>query len=442
MTTAHQQQQEVPYYISSVNGTFNQSWVNDNSHRNPNDISIISYNVLSQVQLDRHPFVYADVKDDLCKTWAHRKPLLTNQFEEYARKGIDIIALQEVDDDAVFDFYQPLFQRLGYKFIYQRKCVGSFRDPTPPDGLAFAYRQDRLEFMRHEKVRYLQELGDTTEGLKLSYPNIGLIAKFCLKHSPEKRLTCATTHLTFNPHRGEVKLAQLALLLSKLAIIRSSSEGEVPDPVVITGDMNSSGRGDLISKFLAKGYFKYLEKKCSEISGQFAYHSNLKTIPIPPLPQELGIDYRDCTGWTTSKAEEFHKEASESTIADRDDIPLVKHHEIQHGGFVRATSHGFETSVLKDPLDDKLVSPFDAGVVDYIGHKFDLHSPYMDKSMRDVFSTFFEGEKLQVDHIFVSRTLPVNDYLTLPKISSESRPSLLCRDFPSDHYPIGVNVTL
>ena len=37
-----------------------------------------------------------------------------------------------------------------------------------------------------------------------------------------------------------------------------------------------------------------------------------------------------------------------------------------------------------------------------VGHKFKLYSPYLKEKHRDYFSTFFEKEKLQVDHIFLS----------------------------------------
>ena len=90
-------------------------------------------------------------------------------------------------------------------------------------------------------------------------------------------------------------------------------------PVVITGDMNSAPRGELISKFLATGKFKYLEKRTSEISGQLAYHSNLKTVPSPPLPKELGIDYRDCSIWCEVK-ERDQEELKEQHKAKEDEL--------------------------------------------------------------------------------------------------------------------------
>ena len=96
-------------------------------------------------------------------------------------------------------------------------------------------------------------------------------------------------------------------------------------------------------------------------------------------------------------------------------------------------------------MDEEFVSPFDVGIVGYIGHQFNLYSPYLKKKFLDEnkkFSTFFEKEKLQVDHIFVSKNMRVNQFLSLPDADSENRTSLLCRDFPSDHYPIGVNFSL
>lgn len=415
-------------------GTFSQEWRDNNQFSPESDsITLVSYNVLSQIQLDKHGFVYKEVDDDVCKSWNHRKLLLEQQFEKFIQKdSVDFFCLQEIDDCQVVDFYQPLFRKFGYEILYQRKTTGSARDPNPPDGLALVYRSEKYSLELQDKVKYLYEYQTThIPSLKLSYPNIGLIAKFRCR-STQRPLILATTHLTFNPHRGEVKLAQLVLLISRLQALVALDNA----PVVITGDMNSAPRGELISKFLATGNFKYLEKRTSEISGQFAYHSNLKTIPKPPLPKELGIDYRDSTKWCDAKESDLTEFRRQQEKKENELKELAKKGGIQ---FIPST-----LELSKDSMDDEFVNPFDVGVVGYIGHRFNLYSPYLKKKFLESnwFSTFFEKEKLQVDHIFVSRSMRVNQYLTLPEAASETRPSLLCRDFPSDHYPIGINFSL
>lgn len=416
-------------------GTYQQFWQNNNENRKlSKSVTCVSYNVLSQIQLDKHGFVYKDVLDETCKNWVHRKQLLENQFQKFIEDdNVDFFCLQEIDDDQVICFYQPLFKKFGYEILYQRKTVGSKRDPMPPDGLALVYKKSRFELQMKEKVKYLYDFQSTSiPSLKLSYPNIGLIAKFMDKVT-NKTVILATTHLTFNPHRGEVKLAQLALLISRLQELVEINNS----PVVITGDMNSAPRGELISSFLATGNFKYLQKRTSEISGQFAYHSNLKTIPSPPLPKELGIDYRKCTRWCENKENEL-KIFREKQKEKEDELK-----DLARKGAVQFIPNTLELS--HDSMDEEFVSPFDVGIVGYIGHQFNLYSPYLKKKFLDEnkkFSTFFEKEKLQVDHIFVSKNMRVNQFLSLPDADSENRASLLCRDFPSDHYPIGVNFSL
>lgn len=416
-------------------GTFRQHWQNNNENTKiKKSITCVSYNVLSQIQLDKHTFIYADVKDQTCKSWAHRKNLLKAQFERFIKNDdVDIFCLQEIDDDQVIHFYQPLFEKFGYNILYQRKTTGSKRDPSPPDGLALVYKNSRFDLQMEEKVEYLYDYQTTNiPSLKLSYPNIGLVAKLLCK-TTNQTVIFATTHLTFNPHRGEVKLAQLALLMSRLQALKEIDNS----PVVITGDMNSAPRGELISRFLATGNFKYLEKRTSEISGQFAYHSNLKTIPCPPLPKELGIDYRDSSIWCEEKERDLYR-FKEQQRKKEDELK-----ELARKGGIQFIPNTLELS--RDSMDDEFVSPFDVGVVGYIGHKFSLYSPYLKKMFLEEnkkFSTFFETEKLQVDHIFVSKNMRVNQFLSLPDAKSENRSSLLCRDFPSDHYPIGVNFNL
>ena len=80
------------------------------------------------------------MEDEACKQWSNRKQLLEEQFYKFARVDqVDFFCLQEVDDNQVLEFYQPLFQSLGYEMLYQRKSVGGQRDPSPPDGLALVY---------------------------------------------------------------------------------------------------------------------------------------------------------------------------------------------------------------------------------------------------------------------------------------------------------------
>ena len=153
-------------------GTYKQLWQNNNENKKlKSSITCISYNVLSQIQLDKHGFVYADVIDETCKNWSHRKQLLEAQFEKFIKNDdVDIFCLQEVDDDQVICFYQPFFEKFGYDILYQRKTTGSKRDPSPPDGLALVYKNDRFELQMKEKVKYLYEYQSTNiPSLKLSY---------------------------------------------------------------------------------------------------------------------------------------------------------------------------------------------------------------------------------------------------------------------------------
>lgn len=108
-------------------------------------------------------------------------------------------------------------------------------------------------------------------GSVLDRDNVGLIVKLKPKSASlaaDKQLIVANTHLLFNPRRGDVKLAQLMVLLAELD--KCGCTGEHPDmyaPVIMCGDFNSEPHSD-IYKLILMGCLEYEGLMIREISGQ------------------------------------------------------------------------------------------------------------------------------------------------------------------------------
>lgn len=65
----------------------------------------------------------------------------------------------------------------------------------------------------------------------------------------------ANTHLLFNPRRGDIKLAQLAILLAEIRRLSRLPDGSAV-PVVLCGDLNATPWSPLLS-FLTEGCLDY-----------------------------------------------------------------------------------------------------------------------------------------------------------------------------------------
>lgn len=108
-------------------------------------------------------------------------------------------------------------------------------------------------------------------GAVLDRDNVGLIVKLkpkTMSLATDKHLIVANTHLLFNPRRGDVKLAQLMVLLAELD--KCGCTGGHPDmysAIIMCGDFNSEPNSD-IYKLILMGSLDYEGIKIRDISGQ------------------------------------------------------------------------------------------------------------------------------------------------------------------------------
>ena len=137
------------------------------------------------------------------------------------------------------------------------------------DGCATFYKDHKFEL---DVVRPLEYF--TRGSNVLDRDNVALLVRLIPrdKHTSSK-LVVANTHLLFNPKRGDVKLAQLVLLLSELdRLAHVEDHGVSPfapiyHPTVLMGDFNSEPRS-LLYQFLSTGKVDYLGQRINSFSGQ------------------------------------------------------------------------------------------------------------------------------------------------------------------------------
>uniref|UniRef100_A0A8C4NMG7 Angel homolog 2 (Drosophila) n=1 Tax=Dicentrarchus labrax TaxID=13489 RepID=A0A8C4NMG7_DICLA len=193
------------------------------------DFSVMSYNILSQELLQDNAYLYRHCNPAILH-WNHRLPNLLAEIQLY---NADILCLQEVQEDHYENQIKPALQALGYQCEYKK------RTGNKPDGCAVIFKSSRLSLLSSNPVEFFRP-GDAL----LDRDNVGLVVLLqpndtTGQSDPSAFICVANTHLLYNPRRGDIKLAQLAILLAEINRLSRLPDGST-NPVVLCGDFNST----------------------------------------------------------------------------------------------------------------------------------------------------------------------------------------------------------
>lgn len=245
--------------------------------------TVLSYNVLAQGLLEDNPYLYHHCHEEVLRWPLRRQNLLTELREANA----DVLCLQELQEDHYEADFKPELEKMGYGCLYKR------RTGNKHDGCGIFFQKSVFELDRFEAVEYSR-----SDVSVLDRDNVALIA--LLKpvaggsggFASDFRLCVSTTHLLFNPRRGDIKLAQLCLLLAE--IDRLALRGEAADgsplycPIVLCGDMNSEPHSPLYA-FLTQGTLCYEGLLSGDVSGQSDGANRGRAFPLDHSLQQLNI---------------------------------------------------------------------------------------------------------------------------------------------------------
>lgn len=246
--------------------------------------TFLSYNTLSQCILENNKDLY-DASPPEVLEWDHRKH---NLLKEIMHFKADVVALQEVNQNVYEEFFKPNMEMQGYKCVFKRRT-----GEEKKDGCAIFYHADKFELKKTLPV-------DFNRGVEiLDRDNVGLLIMLQPKKDwnggQDMRLCVATTHLLFNPKRGDIKLAQLAVLLAELD--RFTRKGIEPGtgmplyhPSILCGDFNAVPYSE-IYRLVHRGRLKYENLISKDISGQQDDDSMglVRFVAKPLLPKAIGI---------------------------------------------------------------------------------------------------------------------------------------------------------
>ncbi|XP_033736218.1 protein angel homolog 2-like isoform X2 [Pecten maximus] len=248
------------------------------------DFTVMSYNVLAQNLLHDNMYLYLNSEEKHLQ-WDYRKHILLREIKEHLP---DILCLQEVNLEHYKSFFIPELAELGYKGEFQKR-TGNDKF----DGCATFYNTNRFKMVKCWHLCYHRQYRI------LDRDNVAVILKLQpitkQKHSPE--ICVANTHLLFNPRRGDVKFAQMVLLLAEIDKLTSTltSDGQTSHiPTIACGDFNLVPKSDLY-KFLVEGYIHFEGLLANTLSGQRGGRRGRDTyLDSNFLPSELNIS-KYCT---------------------------------------------------------------------------------------------------------------------------------------------------
>ncbi|KAM4541820.1 protein angel homolog 1 isoform 1-T1 [Odontesthes bonariensis] len=247
------------------------------------DFTVMSYNILAQDLLDTNHHLYVHCPPEVLD-WSYRCTLLLEEIEKWAP---DILCLQEVQENHYHEQLHPVLSQMGYTCVYKR------RTGTKTDGCAVCYRSSCFSEVAVTKLEFFRP---ETELLDRHNVGIVLLLRPVVAQGGEVKeegppLCVANTHLLFNPRRGDVKLAQLAIMLAEIdAVIKSCKVKGEHCNVIMCGDFNSLPHMPLY-QLIATNTLYYQGLPVWMISGQedLSYKPSYHRLFAPLWPSSLGI---------------------------------------------------------------------------------------------------------------------------------------------------------
>ncbi|XP_010290212.1 PREDICTED: protein angel homolog 1, partial [Phaethon lepturus] len=244
------------------------------------EFRVMSYNILAQDLVEQGLDLYLHCHPDILN-WNYRLPNLLQEIQHW---DPDVLCLQEVQENHYWEQLEPMFKEMGFACFYKR------RTGTKTDGCAVCYKHSRFQLISFSPIEYFRPGLDI-----LNRDNVGLVLLLqpLLPEDVDLKvvspLCVANTHVLFNPRRGDIKLAQMALLLAEIDKIAKTTEGSYY-PVILCGDLNSVPDSPLY-KLIRNGELYYHGMPAWKVSGQEDFSQQLysRKLQAPLWPSSLGV---------------------------------------------------------------------------------------------------------------------------------------------------------
>ena len=366
------------------------------------EFGFLSWNILSQDLIDVHRYLYSQCYwQDL--EWVNRWDRIKQTISQ---RDLKIICLQEVNNTHYFEQVKPFMEGLGFKSLYKK------RGGEKKDGCAVFYDPTVFILEGSAGIDFNRDFVSEEQ----SRENVAIIAKFkSTDLRNHRRLIVATTHLLFNPKRGDIKLAQLRILMAELQKwARRSSSPDKLHPIILAGDFNTQPHSPLYD-FIVKGCIEPIGWRKGELSGQRCHPGRtmetkdifLRGVDLQCsfLPEVNG--FSQMNGWSSRHNDNNDSNDSHPNLQDKSEVINI------------------------DDQDKPMIN-----------HRFKFVSVFPACHPRNnvpFVSSRIQGEASLVDHLFymASDKLVCLGYKPLPTLQQVAEDGMIpSKSNPSDHFAL------
>ncbi|XP_062863879.1 protein angel homolog 1-like [Trichomycterus rosablanca] len=392
--------------------------------------TVMSYNILAQDLLEANSRLYAHCSEDVL-AWEYRFQTFLRELQTWEP---DIICLQEVQENHYLEQMQPALTEMGYYCVYKR------RTGTKTDGCAVCYN---TQLFTQLSVSLLEFQRNDCE--LLDRDNVGIVLLLQPTAARSEGLTfrpicVANTHLLFNPRRGDVKLAQLAIVLAEIDKVTKQCKVKGHDcEVILCGDLNSTPNMPLY-ELISTGWLYYHGMPAWMVSGQedLSYKTYHRRLYAPLWPSSLGIN-DNCQ---YSNVSEPHVKESGKLQYNHDFLRQLRYCP---AACVRPADLELIPGVTDNiPMPDEMQQFAPRRFRNTIYHSLNLSSVYNQNitgTTLDAVTTLHSDGAAMVDYIFFSRRVPNGEkglkllgrLALLSEADLWSQNGLPNQAFPSDH---------
>ncbi|NWQ63624.1 ANGE1 protein, partial [Neopipo cinnamomea] len=367
------------------------------------EFRVMSYNILAQDLVEQGLDLYVHCHPDILN-WNYRLPNLLQEIQHW---DPDVLCLQEVQENHYWEQLEPTFKEMGFACFYKR------RTGVKTDGCAVCYKHSRFQLISLSPVEYFRPGLDI-----LNRDNVGLVLLLQpvlpegLDLKAISPLCVANTHVLFNPRRGDIKLAQVALLLAEIDKIARTTEGSYY-PVILCGDLNSVPDSPLY-KFIRNGELSYHGMPAWKVvSGQEDFSQQLysRKLLAPLWPSSLGItDNCQYVTWCQPKKPGRHEYSRDFLLQFRFcDVACERppHLVLLEGvtdvkAVASAREHSAVTAVPKRHHSLSFLGKRCSGVIQHGLNLTSVYSHFLPQRGRPEVTTMPMGLGATVDYIFYS----------------------------------------
>ncbi|XP_062433164.1 protein angel homolog 1 [Rhea pennata] len=364
------------------------------------EFRVMSYNILAQDLVEQSLDLYLHCHPDILN-WNYRLPNLLQEIQHW---DPDVLCLQEVQENHYWEQLEPTFRMMGFACFYKR------RTGRKTDGCAVCYKHSKFQLIGVSPIEYFRPGLDI-----LNRDNVGLVL-LLQPLLPEELdlkmvspLCVANTHVLYNPRRGDVKLAQMALLLAEIDKIAKTTEGS-HYPVILCGDLNSVPDSPLY-KFIRNGQLSYHGMPAWKVSGQedFSQQLHPRKLLAPLWPSLLGVT-ENCqyVSLCPSKKSDRHKYSRDfllqfrfCDVACERPPQLILLEGVTDAKPDRPAHWPKHAAVVNDP-DPQPFFPRSSGIIQHDLNLTSVYSHFLPQRGRPEVTTMPMGLGATVDYIFYS----------------------------------------